>query len=155
VNDGEDAMDATNDAAVFALTEDECWNLLERRELGRLALVVHGEPDIFPVNYVTDGPRIFFRTAPGSKLADLTEDPHVAFEVDEYDDTVAASVVVKGIATRLDLQSEIDAAEALSLRPWIPTLKYRWVRIAPASITGRRFERGPEPDRYVASIGDA
>ena len=148
-------MDRTNDAVVWALSEEECWNLLSRRELGRLAVAVDGEPDIFPVNYVVDGPRVLFRTAPGSKLAELSVNPRVAFEVDEYDETYAASVVLKGVAKRLELQSEIDAADALPLTPWIPTLKYRWVRIAPISITGRRFERGPEPDRYVASANDA
>ena len=148
-------MDRTNDAVVWVLSEEECWNLLSRRELGRLAVTVDGKPDIFPVNYVTDGPRVLFRTAPGSKLAELSANPDVAFEVDEYDDTSAASVVLKGAAKRLELQSEIDAADALPLTSWIPTLKYRWVRISPTSITGRRFERGPEPDRYVASTNDA
>ncbi|GAA1963568.1 pyridoxamine 5'-phosphate oxidase family protein [Microbacterium deminutum] len=148
-------MNKTDDAVVSALSEEECWNLLARRQLGRIAVAVDGEPDIFPVNYVIDGPRVLFRTAPGSKLAELTINPQVAFEVDEYDDTSAASVVLKGIASRLELQREIDAADALPLSPWIPTLKYRWVRIAPVSITGVRFERGPEPDRYVASANDA
>ena len=148
-------MDRTNDAVVWTLNEEECWNLLSRRELGRLAVAVAGKPDIFPVNYVTDGPRVLFRTAPGSKLAELSANPDVAFEVDEYDDTSAASVVLKGVAKRLELQSEIDAADALPFTSWIPTLKYRWVRISPTSITGRRFERGPEPDRYVASTNDA
>ncbi|GAA3212781.1 pyridoxamine 5'-phosphate oxidase family protein [Microbacterium terregens] len=144
-------MDGTDDALVFSLSEDECWNLLARRELGRLAVAVDGKPDIFPVNYVVDGARVLFRTAPGSKLADLSSNPDVAFEVDEYDATSAASVVLKGVATRLELQSEIDLADALPLASWIPTLKYRWVRIAPVSISGRRFERGPEPLRYRAS----
>ena len=148
-------MATSNDAVVWALSEDECWNLLSRGQLGRLAVAVDDEPDIFPVNYVIDGPRVLFRTAPGSKLAELAVNPHVAFEVDEYDDTFAASVVVKGVAHRLELQSEIDAADALGLTPWIPTLKYRWVWIAPTSVSGRRFERGPEPDRYVASSTDA
>ena len=147
-------MDTTNDAAVAALSEEECWALLERNELGRLGLTVQGEPDIFPVNYVVDGGRVFIRTAPGSKLAELAVNPHVAFEVDEYDDSSAASVVVKGLARQLELQHEIDAADALALTPWIPTLKYRWVQIAPTSITGRSFERGPEPDRYAASSND-
>ena len=147
-------MDVTNDAVVAALSEEECWALLSRSELGRLALTVQGEPDIFPVNYVVDGGRLFFRTAPGSKLSELAVNPHVAFEVDEHDETYAASVVVKGIAERLELQHEIDDADALALTPWIPTLKYRWVRIVPVSITGRSFERGPEPDRYAASSND-
>lgn len=147
-------MDTTNDGAVTTLTEEECWALLSRGELGRLALAVDGEPDIFPVDYVVDGPRLLFRTAPGSKLAELAANPHVAFEVDEFDDTFAASVVVKGVAKRLELQREIDDADALTLAPWIPTLKYRWVRIAPLSISGRSFERTPEPDRYAASTTD-
>lgn len=144
-------MNSTNDALVSTLSEEACWNLLSRRELGRLAVCVNGKPDIFPVNYVIDGPRLLFRTAPGSKLNELSENPYVAFEVDEYDETYAASVVVKGVAKRLELQREIDAADALPLTPWIPTLKYRWVRIAAVSVTGRRFARVPEPDRYVAS----
>ena len=147
-------MGGTNDAVVWVLSEEECWNLLSRHELGRLAVAADGEPDIFPVNYVIDGPRVLFRTAPGSKLAELSANPDVAFEVDEYDETYAASVVLKGVAKRLELQVEIDAADALPLTSWIPTLKYRWVSISPTSITGRRFERGPEPARYVASADD-
>ena len=147
-------MDTANDALVSALNEEECWALLSRGELGRLALAAQGEPDIFPVNYVVDGPRLFFRTAPGSKLSELSVNPHVAFEVDEHDETYAASVVVKGLAERLELQHEIDDADALPLTPWIPTLKYRWVRIVPTSISGRSFERAPEPDRYAASSND-
>lgn len=147
-------MDRMDDGKVWTLSEDECWNLLSRGELGRLAVAVDGVPDIFPVNYVVDGPRVLFRTAPGSKLTDLRTNSTIAFEVDEYDAEFAASVVVKGTAKPMQLQREVDAADALPLTPWIPTLKYRWVRIFPSSITGRRFKRDPEPPRYVASSTD-
>lgn len=146
-------MDRT-DNVVEQLDEEACWSLLGRNELGRLAVSVGGEPDIFPVNYVVDGPRLYFRTAPGSKLAELTANPRVAFEVDEHDDRSAASVVVKGSAHRVELQREIDELDALPLTPWIPTLKYRWVKITPDILVGRRFARGAEPDRYVASFND-
>lgn len=146
-------MDRT-DEIVEQLDEEACWDLLARNELGRLAVSILGEPDIFPINYVVDGPRLYFRTAPGSKLAELAANPRVAFEVDEHDDTSAASVVLKGTARRVELQREIDVLDALPLRPWIPTLKYRWVQISPDSLSGRRFERAPEPDRYVASSND-
>ena len=148
-------MGTTGDGVVWTLSEEECWNLLSRRELGRLAVAVDGKPDIFPVNYVADGPQVLFRTAPGSKLANISTNPDVAFEVDEYDEMSAASVVVRGVADRLELQREIDEADALPFASWIPTLKYRWVRISPTSITGRRFQRGPEPDRYAASRDDS
>jgi nitroimidazol reductase NimA-like FMN-containing flavoprotein (pyridoxamine 5'-phosphate oxidase superfamily) len=142
-------MDATHEGDVDRLSPDECWELLSRVSLGRLALNVRNELDIFPINFVTHGGALLFRTAPGTKLAELTANPRVVFEADEYDEHFAASVVVKGSAEELQLQSEIDAADALPLAPWIPTLKYRWVRIVPTSITGLRFARAPEPDRYA------
>lgn len=144
-------MDTTNDSPVTTLSEEACWNLLARHELGRLAVCMDGKPDIFPVNYVVDGRQVLFRTAPGSKLTWLSENPDVAFEVDAHDEEHATSVVLKGVAKRLELQVDIDAADALPLNPWIPTLKYRWVGISPTSITGRDFPRAPEPDRYVAT----
>ncbi|KAF2415700.1 pyridoxamine 5'-phosphate oxidase family protein [Microbacterium sp. B35-30] len=147
-------MDSNQDSAVLAMTTDECWNLLARRELGRLATSVDDVPDIFPVNYVVDGPSVLFRTAPGSKLAEISANRQVAFEVDEYDDAQAASVVIKGTARRLETQSEIDAADALGLVSWAPTLKYRWVRISAHTVSGRRFARALEPDRYRASDVD-
>lgn len=136
------------DEAVTDMTGEENWNLLEHAQLGRLALSVRGDVDIFPINFVVFEGALYFRTSPGSKLAELTANPRVALEADRYDDESAASVVVKGIAERLELQDDIDAADRLELRPWIPTLKYRWVRITPTTVSGRRFRRSPEPDRY-------
>ena len=142
-------MDDTDGNVVEKLSVDACWEMLSRAGFGRLALAVHREIDIFPVNFVLSGGSLLFRTAPGTKLFELTVNPHVAFEVDEYNDTYAASVVVKGDAERIESQDDIDAADALPLVPWIPTLKYRWVRITPTSLNGRRFARAPEPDRYA------
>ena len=71
--------------------------------------------------------------------------------VDAHTDDDAWSVVVRGRARRLDTSAEVQAADQLPLRPWIPTQKYRWVRIVAASITGRRFARTSEPARYSAS----
>ena len=107
-----------------------------------------GEIDVFPVNYIVDERTLLFRTAPGTKLAELTAHDAVAFEVDGYGEHDAWSVVVKGTAARLDHQAEIDRADSLPLVPWIPTLKYTYVRITPTSLSGRRFRRGPEPERY-------
>lgn len=142
-------MDIDERSPVQMLGAEECWDVLSRAQIGRLALSVGGEVDIFPVNFVVSAGGLLFRTAPGSKLFELSVNPRVAFEADEFDETFAASVVVKGDAERLEAQSDIDAADALPLTPWIPTLKYRWVRITPRSLTGRRFARAPEPDRYA------
>lgn len=136
------------DTPVRRLVEAECWERLEPGGLGRVAIAVAGEVDIYPVNYVASDRALYFRTAPGSKLAGLAANPRVAFEIDGYDDDHAFSIVVKGVAERLERQSDIDAADRLPLTPWIPTLKYRWVRIRPSSVSGRAFRRAPEPERY-------
>jgi len=133
---------------VTMLTPDECWVQLAQETLGRIAVSAVGAVDIFPVNYVVDGHTLLFRTAPGTKLLELAINDRVAFEVDGHSDDQAWSIVVKGRAERVERQSEIDAAEQLGLEPWIPTLKYRWVRIHADDVTGRGFTRAPEPARF-------
>lgn len=140
---------ATTDDPVADLDEGACWRALRDTTVGRLAIAVGDDVEVFPVNYTTEEGRILFRTAPGSKLLGLTAHPSVAFEIDGFDDAAAFSVVVKGRAERLEHQQEIDSADLLPLTPWIPTLKYRWVRIVPAAVSGRVFRRDPEPERYV------
>lgn len=135
-----------DEGPVHTLSTEECWDLLTANSLGRLATNVHDVVDIVPVNFYADGSSLLFRTAPGSKLLELTINDRVAFEIDGYDDPIGWSVVVKGTAHALEKQSEIAAAEAAPLQPWIPTLKQVFVRIVPTEIQGRRFERGPEPE---------
>lgn len=139
----------TNDLyPVQNLTEDECWDLLISSSFGRLALSISGEPDIYPVNFVAVDKRLLFRTAEGTKLLELTVNNKVAFETDGIGRNEAWSVVARGEARVLEKQTEIEAADQLPLRPLIPTLKYIYVEITPATVTGRRFQLGPEPDRY-------
>lgn len=133
--------------AVVELGSNECFELLASAPLARLAVSVGNLVDIFPITIVVDQKVLLFRTAPGSKLLTLTINANVAVEVDGFDDAYAWSVVVAGRAEELQLRGDIDAADALPLVPWIPTSKYRYVRVHPTRITGRRFRRGAEPDR--------
>ena len=131
---------------ITELTADECWQLLRSHDLGRIAASAAGLVDIFPINYaVDDSMTVYFRTAPGTKLLELAINDRVAFEIDGANESRAWSVVVKGRAERIDRRSEMEAAERLGLSPWIPSLAYRWVRIRPTEIAGRRFALGPEP----------
>ena len=133
---------------VAALSEAECWERLGQQELGRIVTRVGDVVDIFPVNYVVDAETIVIRTAEGSKLFELTVDDRVLFEVDDHTDAEAWSVVVRGRARRLDTSAEVAHADTLPLAPWVPTLKYNYVSIAPEVVSGRAFHRDPEPDRY-------
>ncbi len=121
------------------LTELECWRLLSRGRIGRLAISIDGHPDIFPVNFLARDGRIFFRSAPGSKLQAVAESPIVAFECDGRGLRRRWSVVVKGTAHRLDRDDEIERSGVLALTTATDTEKWNYVRIDPVSVTGRRF----------------
>lgn len=140
-------MNAEGEGAVRHLDEAECWDRLGEQELGRIVTHVAEVLDIFPVNYVVDGRSVVFRTAEGSKLFGLTVNDAVLFEVDDHTVADAWSVVLRGHARVLESADEHTAAEALPLRPWVPTVKYNFVRITPTRISGRAFLRGPEPER--------
>ncbi|HWL01008.1 MAG TPA: pyridoxamine 5'-phosphate oxidase family protein [Microbacteriaceae bacterium] len=137
----------TEAAPVTALSASECQALLRANQVGRIALAAAGEVDIFPINYVVDAEgRIVFRTAPGTKLAELVIRPSVAFEIDGVIEGELFSVIVKGEAARVEGSTEIAQVERLPLRPWVPTVKEHFIRITPTWVTGRRFTPGPEPE---------
>jgi CBS domain-containing protein/nitroimidazol reductase NimA-like FMN-containing flavoprotein (pyridoxamine 5'-phosphate oxidase superfamily) len=119
----------------------QCWELLRGLDVGRLAVAIDQQPDIFPVNYIIDHGTIVFRTAEGTKLAAAVLGRGVAFEVDGYEPAVgeAWSVVVKGRAVEIAQIHELLDATNLALFPWHAWPKPRFVRIEPVEISGRRF----------------
>lgn len=137
------------DAAIRELSVQECWTRLSGAQFGRLAVVVGGVPDIFPINFVTDGPNLLFRTAEGTKLFAATVRPTVAFEVDDHSGSGGWSVVVKGECQVLEHESDILEADEAGLEPWVPTVKSHYVRIVVSDITGREFTFGEDPGRLV------
>lgn len=133
---------------IHELPVHEAWALLASSDVGRIALSVGGQPDIFPINYFAGDGRVLMRTAEGTKLAELAVNGKVAFEADAYNDDGGWSVVVKGSARILTTLAEIAKADEAPLRPLIPTLKYNYIEIVPDEVSARRFEFGPEPERY-------
>ena len=122
------------------LDEEHAWRLLRGYGLGRLVVVVDGEPEVFPVNYaITDRSSVVFRTAPGSKLAALTVSPRVAFEVDQLYGDQAWSVVVRGRARLHTESGALDFADDLAVHPFVRGERYEVVEITADSITARGF----------------
>ena len=66
-----------------ALSREECDQLLERNNVGRIAFTFHDRVDIEPVHYLYSDGWLHGRTSPGTKIATLLHHPWVAFEVDE------------------------------------------------------------------------
>jgi uncharacterized protein len=123
------------------LADTECRELLAGRHLTRLALVDARGPVILPVNYVVYGDAPVFRTDPGTKLDAAAEAAAVAFEVDATDEATRTgwSVVVRGTLGEVTDPEDLERLRALPLYPWAPGDKARYVRVALASLTGRRI----------------
>ncbi|HEY0903931.1 MAG TPA: pyridoxamine 5'-phosphate oxidase family protein [Marmoricola sp.] len=124
---------------VGAMTTEECWEMLRANEFGRLAFHLGDEVHLTPINYAVDHDTLLFRTAEGSKLLGVEMNADVAFEIDEFDEDHARSVIIRGVARHLG-EDEEHRAEHVPLRPWVTTLKYDVVEVRPTEISGRTFE---------------
>lgn len=121
----------------------ECMRLLSSSRLGRLGMCTPAGPQILPVNHsVLDG-AIIFRTQLDSAIAEGTEGSDVAFEADELDDVMQSgwSVLVTGRAEHVEDADEVAELFRRMGEPWAPGLRPLVVRIHPAQVTGRKFER--------------
>ena len=133
-------------AELHEILEAECLEILGRHSLGRIAVVVDGQPQIFPVNYAMNGRIVAIRTTAGTKLSHAPASK-VAFEIDEYDSSggVGWSVMVQGVA--VDATDSFDdvswAARGVAPRPLAPGQKPYRIAIEPGKITGRRFQAKP------------
>lgn len=134
-------MASASDPAFENLTEDVCWNLLATKQLGRLAVSISNQPDIFPVNYRLDDETIVVKSAAGLKLYAATLGEAVAFEVDALDELrqTGWSVVVRGPAFEIERSAELVEAGKLLLEPWAGGERNRYFRITPTQVTGRRI----------------
>jgi hypothetical protein len=131
---------------LVTLSEQDCWTRLRSRDLGRIAVVVHGLPQVFPVNYGVAQGTVVFRTAPGAKL-DGAHLAAVCFQVDDWDDPTATgwSVMVQGFARQVRDSADPLWAEVqgLTVHPAAPGVRTVWVAVHVDRISGRYFSGGP------------
>jgi nitroimidazol reductase NimA-like FMN-containing flavoprotein (pyridoxamine 5'-phosphate oxidase superfamily) len=141
------------------LTKSECFELLARERLGRVAFVDDLGPLVVPVNFVLDRHMVVFRTGEGTKLDAAVRGSRVAFEIDGADAAMRTgwSVLVRGEAVEVTGAAELARLRRLPLDPWAPGVKTHYVRILPAVLTGRRIwapadasNRGGEPPSRAA-----
>lgn len=121
------------------LTEQECRGLLHEHRIGRVAWCAADGPAVLPVNYLSDGDSVLFRTSPHTQLARRFSPGPVAFEIDAFDEATRSgwSVVVRGSAELLDR----DALPPPDSRPdpWAGGTRNVYVRIVVDRVTGRRL----------------
>ncbi|MFJ9390029.1 pyridoxamine 5'-phosphate oxidase family protein [Nocardioides sp. NPDC101246] len=120
------------------IDRDECLQLLQRSEVGRVAFSDSEGPIVLPVNHVMVGERIVFRTAPRTALADHVGAGPVSYQIDEFDSYTSSgwSVLARGTAEFVD--GVWLAAHDLEPEPWADGRRTLFVCITPSQITGRR-----------------
>jgi nitroimidazol reductase NimA-like FMN-containing flavoprotein (pyridoxamine 5'-phosphate oxidase superfamily) len=127
---------------VEVLDEEECKRLLQSQDLGRIAIVIDGRPQIFPVNYVFDEGVVVFRTTAGLKLEHGPLSA-VAFETDHVDHEkgLAWSVMIQGTAQTITgaIDSLSERLRRLPVVPAVPGDRRDWMGVYAHEVTGRRF----------------
>ena len=119
------------------MDRDECYQLLRRRTLGRVAVHIGADITILPVYYALMDDDVVFRTAPGVKLDAAVLKSRVAFEVDNGNPPW--SVLVHGYAEELrDKQLQTQARARLP-SDWPAGERERLVRLQVDSVSGRRL----------------
>jgi uncharacterized protein len=141
--------------ALFDIHPEDCADLLASATLGRLAVVVDGRPEIFPVNhlYDRDSGSVIFPADIGTDLHAVLSSSWVAFEADGVaaDGSRGWSVLVVGRAEEIvdgDLIAELSTEQE---RLWRTGATARWIRVVPSKVTGRRICAA---DRPVTLRGD-
>ncbi len=130
---------------VLLLSEEQSWKHLRGQQLGRLAIVVAGRPQIFPVNYAVGERSIVFRTAIGTKLAQGPGST-ACFEIDGYDLHTREGWGVVAVGNLEDITDAGDARSLelrlLSVDVLAPGARPHWIALHAEQVTGRHFASG-------------
>jgi|SRR5699024_2309093 len=146
------------ESAVVELSREESIDFLSDQTFGRLAVVVNGLPEIFPINFALhaagDEVVAYIRTSPGTKLLAATIGLPVALEIDEVEESSAKSAIIYGNGRAVSQRYELDRVESLGLTAWIADWKPEVIAIDVDRISGRRFDLGPGPDSIITESPD-
>jgi nitroimidazol reductase NimA-like FMN-containing flavoprotein (pyridoxamine 5'-phosphate oxidase superfamily) len=106
--------------------------MLLRNKVGRLAFSFHDRVDIQPIHYVYERGWLYGRTSEGDKIASLTHNQWIAFEVDEIEDVFEwRSIVIHGSLWILHPSGSLRAEEVWKKASELVS------RIVPGALTER------------------
>lgn len=123
------------------IDEEECWQLLSKGTIGRLALSVDALPGILPVYYAVDD-RVITLSLGELRVPDRCADGAVvAFAVDELDLDNGCGWYVHTVGKSV-VQVRDEPTDG-----WNGGVPGQIVRVAPAIVDGRRFRLPPPTSR--------
>jgi nitroimidazol reductase NimA-like FMN-containing flavoprotein (pyridoxamine 5'-phosphate oxidase superfamily) len=130
------------------LSRTECLRLLTVKAggIGRLGIVVDGQPVVVPLNYSMVDGDIVLRVGPGTILATIRDgNSIVAFEIDEVPvetDAPRWNVLAQGSAREVSGGPRLAEFQASGPVPAVPEPGATLVRISADVLSGRRFSPG-------------
>lgn len=125
------------------LSIEECYELLERTPLGRVAYGTPAGTAVIPVNHMLVGQDLFISISPYGEIATQLQmhgpDAPLTYQIDEYEayNQSGWSVLILGRASRVEA-SELPDPGTRPL-PWAEGARTALVRIRPQRVTGRRL----------------
>jgi nitroimidazol reductase NimA-like FMN-containing flavoprotein (pyridoxamine 5'-phosphate oxidase superfamily) len=122
------------------LSPYECWQLLEKAtRVARVVWTLDGAAAIVPVNYTVADGSLWFRTAPGSRLAQECPGRQVMVEIDSVDPATQSgwSVIVTGVAESIEAADVPDILGGLQV--WPQGQRPLFMRVAADQVSGRRL----------------
>jgi nitroimidazol reductase NimA-like FMN-containing flavoprotein (pyridoxamine 5'-phosphate oxidase superfamily) len=143
---GGGGVTALDSAGFEILDRAQCFSLLSRATLGRVAVTIGALPAIFPVNFCMVAGQVVFRSGEGTKLTAALSGTIVAFETDWECEASGEvwSVQIVGASRVVKPTEGPVVAELAALRSWAPVPRRYLVKITPEKISGRRLP--PRPD---------
>lgn len=140
----DDLIDNRHIGAVEKLDVGECLDLLEQVRVGRVAFNDDHGPIVLPVNYAVDQATVVFRSTFGAKLAAAEQHAVASFQVDALGDDARTgwSVLIRGRLDEVVRPDELDRLAETGLVAMAGGDQTHWIRVQPASITGRRVGGG-------------
>jgi nitroimidazol reductase NimA-like FMN-containing flavoprotein (pyridoxamine 5'-phosphate oxidase superfamily) len=134
------------------LSRQECLDLLEGNQVGRIVYHDDFGPVAEPVNFVIVGESIVLRVEGGSKRRAMGQSM-VAFEVDQIDTDNKSgwSVIARGVGQELDIDElpalihELRQKGLEAPLPWASGIHNVWLQIPMQTLSGRRLGRESSP----------
>ena len=130
---------ALDSAGFEILDQAECFSLLSKVTLGRVAVTIGALQAIFPVNFCMVAGQVVFCSGEGTKLTAALSGTIVAFETDWATRGEVWSVQLVGASRVVEPATDLAAAELAALRSLAPVPRRYLVKITPERISGRRL----------------
>jgi len=124
--------------ALEALTREQCDAHLAAGGVGRVVYSMDRGPVAVPVNFEFTGGEIVLSTDL-AKAHLLETKSLIGFEIDRVDEAMSEgwSVLVSGLAHRIDDPDEVLRLSSLDLEAWAGGERHALVKITPVTVTGR------------------